>query len=95
MQEGLVLSRKTVSVLGQTRWCLLNFYRYSVLPALSLDGIVALDIIQGSYDAKHFKKSIDGLLDQMNVFPGPRSVIIMDNCAIHKSKSMMDMIYER
>ena len=71
------------------------FYRYSVLPALSLDGIVALDIIQGSYNAKRFKRFIQGLLDQMNVFPGPRSVIVIDNCRIHKSKAIADMIYER
>lgn len=31
----------------------------------------------------------------MNVFPGPSSVIIMDNCRIHKPKGVTDMIYER
>ena len=71
------------------------FYRYSVLPALSLDGIIALDIVQGSYNAKLFKRFICGLLDQMNEFPGPRSVIVLDNCRIHKSKAIIDMIYER
>jgi hypothetical protein len=70
-------------------------HRYSVLPALSLDGIIALDIVQGSYDTKRFKKFVRGLLDQMNEFPGPRSVIVLDNCRIHKSKAITDMIYER
>ena len=69
--------------------------RYSVLPALSLDGIIALDIVQGSYNAKRFKRFISGLLDQMSEFPGPQSIIVMDNCRIHKSKEVTDMIYER
>lgn len=71
------------------------FHRYSVLPALSLDGIIALDIVPGSYNAKRFKRFIQGLLDQMNVFPGPRSVIVVDNCRIHKSRDITEMVYER
>jgi hypothetical protein len=31
----------------------------------------------------------------MNPFPGPNSVIIMDNCHIHKSEAILDMIQER
>ena len=54
-----------------------------------------MDIIQGSYNAKRFKRFISGLLDQMSEFPGPRSVIVMDNCGIHKSKEVTDMIYEQ
>ena len=69
--------------------------RYSVLPALTLDGMIALDIIEGSYNTKRFKKFICGLLDQMNEFPGPSSVVVMDNCQIHKSMDITNMIYER
>ncbi|KAF9653505.1 hypothetical protein BDM02DRAFT_3086817, partial [Thelephora ganbajun] len=66
-----------------------------VLPALTLNGIIALDIVEGSYNTKRFKRFISSLLDQMNVFPSPSSVVVMDNCRIHKSKDIMDMIYER
>ena len=31
---------------------------------------------------------------QMNPFPGPNSVIVMDNCRIHKSPMVLDMICE-
>ena len=31
---------------------------------------------------------------QMNPFPGPNSVIVMDNCHIHKSPLVLDMIRE-
>ena len=72
-----------------------RLHRYSVLPALSLDGIIALDIVQGSYNTKRFKRFISSLLDEMSEFPGPNSVIVVDNCRIHKSKEITDMIYER
>lgn len=89
--SGEAVSDVTASFPAPDRY----FHRYSVLPALSLDGIVALDIVQGSYNTKHFKRFIRGLLDEMNTFPGPRSVIVVDNCRIHKSKAITDMIYER
>lgn len=69
--------------------------RYSVLPALSLDGILSVNIIEGSFTYETFADFIEGLLDQMNPFPQPNSVIIMDNCRIHKSPDVLDMIVER
>ncbi|KAJ7700416.1 hypothetical protein B0H17DRAFT_925474 [Mycena rosella] len=52
------------------------FCRYSVLPALSLSGVLHLDVIAGSYNAASFNSFIDGLLDNMNPYPGPNSVIV-------------------
>lgn len=72
-----------------------SIYRYSILPALSLDGILACEIIEGSFTKSTFTEFIDGLLDQMNPFPGPNSVLVMDNCRIHKSELMLEMIEER
>ncbi|TFY51280.1 hypothetical protein EVG20_g11074 [Dentipellis fragilis] len=69
--------------------------RYSLLPAISLDGIMALDIVEGAFKSLTFAEFIDGLLDRMNPFPGPNSVIVMDNCAIHKSPIVLEMILER
>ena len=66
-----------------------------MLPALSLDGIIALDIVEGSYNTRLFAHFINGLLDQMNPFPLPNSVIVMDNCRIHKCPQILDMIIER
>jgi transposase len=69
--------------------------RYSILPALSLDGILSLEIVEGSFTKLSFASFIDGLLDRMNPFPGPNSVIVMDNCRIHKSDLIQEMIEER
>ncbi|QRV83797.1 DDE superfamily endonuclease [Ceratobasidium sp. AG-Ba] len=69
--------------------------RYSVLPALSLNGIEALDIVKGSFTAETFKNFIAKLLDKMNPYPLDNSIIVMDNCRIHKSTEITDMITAR
>lgn len=69
--------------------------RYSVLPAISLDGILYVNIVEGSFTTETFAEFIDGLLDKMNPFPGPNSVIVMDNCRIHKADLIREMIEER
>lgn len=62
---------------------------------MSLDGMLHVDIVEGSFDSEKFARFIGRLLDQMNHFPGPNSVIVMDNCKIHKSETILDMIRER
>jgi hypothetical protein len=60
-----------------------------------LDGILYVSIIEGSFTTETFTEFIDGLLDKMNKFPGPNSVIVMDNCRIHKAEAIREMIEER
>jgi len=72
-----------------------TIFSYSLLPALSLDGILCLDIIEGSFNAARFAQFIDGLLCVMNPYPGPNSVIVMDNCSIHKDRTIIEMVEER
>lgn len=60
-----------------------------------MDGILTLDIVEGSYNKIRFARFIDGLLDQMNPWPLPKSTIVMDNCRIHKCPEVLDMITER
>lgn len=70
-------------------------FGYSLLPALSLDGIRCLNIIEGSLNVAHFAQFIDGLLHVMNQFPGPNSVIIMNNYSIYKDQTIIEMVEER
>ena len=73
--------------------CLTTCYAiYSMLPAMSLDSILYVDIMEGSYNTASFTAFIGALLNQMKPFPEPNSVIIMDNCRIHKSPDILDMI---
>ena len=69
------------------------FARFSVLPALSLtEGILHCDIVEGAFDADMFYMFIDQLLDRMQPHPAPNSVIVMDNCHIHKLQAVLDLI---
>lgn len=56
---------------------------YFVLLALCTTGILCVDIIERSYNKLSFAKFIDGLLDHMNLFPGPKSVIFHDHHLYH------------
>ena len=62
---------------------------------MSLDGILHLAIQDCPYTAVHFNSFIEALLENMNPFPLPNSVIIMDNASIHKSPELQEMIEDR
>ena len=72
-----------------------DILRYSILPVLSLNGILYSHIIDDSFTSSSFKDFIEGLLDQMQPYPAPNSVIIMDNCRIHKVPEIREMIEAR
>ena len=73
----------------------LNSRRYSVLPTISLDGMLECIIIEGSFNANSFAAFVDSLLDSMQPWPARNSVVIMDNCSIHKSDEMRQLIESR
>ena len=66
-----------------------------MLPALSLDGILHLDVLDRSYTSQLFNEFVDGLLDNMNPFPARNSVLVMDNASIHKSLVLQQMVEAR
>ena len=70
----------------------LNSCRYSVLPAISLDGMLECVIIEGLFNANSFAAFVDSLLDSMQPWPARNSVVIMDNCSIHKSDEVRQLI---
>jgi hypothetical protein len=53
-----------------------------MLPALAIDGMLHVKIVEGSFTAELFREFIEGLLDHMQPFPQPKSVIVMDNARI-------------
>ncbi|KIO20957.1 hypothetical protein M407DRAFT_80958, partial [Tulasnella calospora MUT 4182] len=66
-----------------------------VLPALSLDGILDISIVEGSFNTKLFEEFVESLVGVMNPFPLPNSVLVMDNCKIHKSQYVVDLCVSR
>ena len=101
--EGLRACRKQFFGRGKRCVCpsslhseyTLILLRFSILPAISLDGIVECMIIEGSYNTELFISFIEDLLLKMQPFPALMSVIVMDNCAIHKAPEIRELIEAR
>jgi len=76
-----------------------NLLRYSILPALSLDGVLHMSVEEGSFNAQTFQEFIAGLLMFMNPYDlhthPKNSVLVMDNCHIHKDEETLAMIHKR
>jgi hypothetical protein len=96
VSESVLYAWKAVSAIAAPfrKLTTLNI-RYSILPALGLDGMIHCEIIEGSFNGQLFSKFIANLLNFMQQFPGPNSVIIMDNCRIHKAPEIREMIESR
>lgn len=81
---------------SKCRRTIANFVRsYSLLPALSLDGIIYSTIKEGSFDGSAFTDFITNLLEVMQPYPAPNSVLVMDNCAIHKVEGIRELVEAR
>ena len=68
--------------------------RWSILPAIGINGYIDYEIIQGSFNAEKFNFFIRLLLRKMNPFPGPRSVLVLDNVNSHLSEDLATMCEE-
>ncbi|KAF8798408.1 hypothetical protein BYT27DRAFT_7228453 [Phlegmacium glaucopus] len=67
--------------------------RYSILPALTIDGYIAARAVEGSIDGEEFFDFIvNDLIPCTNPYPESHSVFIMDNCATHKSDALREVI---
>ncbi|PPQ84486.1 hypothetical protein CVT24_012184 [Panaeolus cyanescens] len=69
--------------------------RYSILPALTMNGIIYSEIKEGSFNGDEFLEWLDGLLEIMNPYPAPNSVLILDNCRIHHVEGVEERCNER
>ena len=60
--------------------------KWSILPMYSVDGFITWQIVHGSFDAALFENFLHVcVIPNMQPYPGPRSVLIMDNAAIHRT----------
>jgi hypothetical protein len=59
----------------------------SLLPAFTIDGYLACSVIRGAVDGEAFDNFIENsVLPYCNPYPGPKSIIVMDNAAIHDAE---------
>ncbi len=69
--------------------------RWSILPAITIEGYISWDIYQGSINGERFNRFIEQLLLIMNPWPGKYSVLVMDNHSTHHSEAIREMCIER
>lgn len=69
--------------------------RFSLLPAIMIDGIIYSDIKVRGYDGDEFLEYLDRLTARMNPYPGPRSVLFIDNCRIHHVEGVEELCAAR
>ncbi|KIN95883.1 hypothetical protein M404DRAFT_164779 [Pisolithus tinctorius Marx 270] len=68
---------------------------YSLVAAMTVNGYIAAEVMEGSYDHDLFCDFItQQLLPTMNPFPAERSVIVLDNCCIHHNEDIEAAVWE-
>ena len=60
-----------------------------------MDGIIYLNVVNGSFDGDSFQEFLSGLLSLMNAYPAKNSVLVMDNCRIHHVEGVAELCAER
>ena len=68
--------------------------RWSVLPAIGINGYLDYEVFHGSFNSERFENFIQRLLQKMTAFPGPRSVLVMDNVSAHHSPWVRELCHE-
>ena len=69
--------------------------RWSILPALTIDGYLDYIIHQGAITADLFMEFVEErVLPYCSPYPGPRSVLILDNASIHKNPRLRQLCDE-
>ncbi|KIK93139.1 hypothetical protein PAXRUDRAFT_789410 [Paxillus rubicundulus Ve08.2h10] len=58
-------------------------------------GIIYSHIKVGNYNDDQFIKYLQGLLNIMNSYPQPHSVLVMDNCSIHNVDGVEELCTEQ
>ena len=66
---------------------------FSLLPALTIDGYIACQLYRGPVNAEHFTDFIQyDVLPKCTPYPGPRSIIVMDNASIHRAEVVIQLL---
>ena len=67
--------------------------KYSLLLCGDLNGVVCFDIIKGACNESRFLRFVvEEIIDHLNPYPQPRSILLLDNCQFHHSAIFKSMI---
>jgi hypothetical protein len=60
---------------------------FSILPAMNVEGYMAINVYKGGVNSATFEDFIiNEVLPKCHPYPGPNSIIVMDNAAIHNMR---------
>ena len=60
---------------------------FSILPAMNIDGYIACCVYKGAVNGDTFETFVEQeLIPLCQPYPGPNSIIVMDNAAIHRAE---------
>ena len=69
--------------------------RINAIACMSVDGMISLELVKGSVNGDIFFDFLRGsLIPNMQHFPNPHSVLIMDNCSIHHTERVTDLLQQ-
>jgi transposase len=70
--------------------------RCHILPAITIDGLLAVTVYKGHTTKEFFLQwLLDEVLPKMNPYPGPRSILVMDNASWHHDGRILAAIRQR
>jgi transposase len=70
--------------------------RMSVVGAYSLNGLITFDLTSNTYNRDRFEDFFQHfLLPELTPYPGPRSIVILDNARIHNRRNLFNMCLSR
>lgn len=70
--------------------------RYSILPVLTMDGIITYNVIPGPVTSARFVEFLRELVILLtNPYPGPWSVLVLENCSIHHSEEVRALVEDK
>ncbi|KAF8803317.1 hypothetical protein BYT27DRAFT_7029858, partial [Phlegmacium glaucopus] len=68
--------------------------RYSLVAAITTSGYIAARAVPGSFDSDEFYDFIaEQVIFEMNPWPAPRSILVLDNCRIHHNDALVDLVH--
>ncbi|KAJ6512594.1 hypothetical protein C8R45DRAFT_812659 [Mycena sanguinolenta] len=69
--------------------------RYTLTTAMSMQGYIATRIVEGSMDAyEFFDFIVEDVIPEMNPYPDAQSVLVLDNCRIHHTDLLQEVLNE-
>merc|ERR1712070_1066299 len=66
---------------------------YSVLGPFTMDdGFINISVVEGGFDTERFLAVLEQKVPILRPYPEDHSVLLLDNCPIHKKKAVLDMV---